>query len=274
MKKIVISLIHNNNEDRLAYIRPKIKSLMFELQNIVDVEYYEFFGDKYIGDINFISSIKRDWFYLKLNRDWNDYKKSKNRLLVFDFFIFIFKTFLRYFVKNKREKYLKFFKVECYITKNHILSLLNAQGQSADYLLVFEDDAIFKPDSINKLVDLINNNKRNNDNIPLYVDLAGGNNLDEIKVKRLEYKRDSFFRYYKKPITDTVCCYLINKKQIDIFCRFLDKFPKLSYIGIDWMFNKIFIMEERDNIKTLCFHSDPSFFEHGSFSKYKARDRF
>jgi len=98
----------------------------------------------------------------------------------------------------------------------------------------------------------------------MYIDLAGGCSPEVLKIDKLEISKDSDFRYYAKPVTNTACCYLVNKKQLQIFNDFIINKPKYRYVGIDWMFNQLFIESEKRKIYSKCCHADLPIFKHGS----------
>jgi len=159
------------------------------------------------------------------------------------------------------------------VSNKHINSFFYALENKADYLLVFEDDAIFKNNSTEKIFNLISNFD-NNDIDPIYIDLAGGCNIDQLKISKLNYKKDSDFRYYRKPVTNTACCYLINQAQLKLFGYYITINPMSRYLGIDWMMNKLFVYQYKDCIMAKCLHSDPTFVEHGSATgEYKPWER-
>ena len=163
--------------------------------------------------------------------------------------------------KAVKENYLKICSREIFLTNKHIDCIFNAFCKDSDFLLVFEDDAVFLNDSIDKIVNFINSA---NFDYPAYIDLAGGVSEVNLMVDKLITNTDSLFKYFSKPVTNTLCCYLMNKEQIKVFCDFLIKFPNLRYFNADWMFNKIFILQDKYNIKSVCLHSDPPFLNHGS----------
>ncbi len=148
------------------------------------------------------------------------------------------------------------------VSDKHIHGIQEALEKRVDYMLVFEDDAIFKNNSIDKFIKFINNLSINDTG--LYVDLAGGCTKNDLKVDKLQFKQDQDFIYYLKPITNTACSYFVNKKQLQYFQYYLIRNPGLRNIGIDWMFNQIFIFQEKDKIPTKCAHAYPHIYDHGS----------
>lgn len=208
-KKILISLVHNNKKERLDIVKPNVNKLLLELENNNNVDYFESNYQPVVKPVNVRVGFLRDLMYLKLERQWNKYKEIKNNFFPFVFFIFILKTIYKYILnRDLKNRWLKSCSIEIFVTNKHIESIFNAFRNDVDFLLVFEDDAIFKDDSIKNVLDLLNN-LIINDN-PLYIDLAGGCELSKLKISKLQFKKDDYFRYYTKPVTNTACCYLIK----------------------------------------------------------------
>lgn len=271
---LCITLIHNNDENRLSLLKPNIENLADTLKIKNNVEINEISWQPDLRPVSFKLGFFRDFIYWKLNRKWKKYIKQPNRFLLFDIIVFIFKVTKKYVFNRKiGKKWLQSSSIEMFVSDKHVRAIFNALEKKFDYLLVFEDDAIFKENSITNLAALLDQLKNKNTN-PLYVDLGGGCLFEDLKYDKLEIKNDLFFRYFVKPVTNTACCYLINLKQIEIFGYFLIKMPTLRYIGVDWLFNKIFIMQLNNKIVSSCFHSSPSFFNHGSVTgEFKAWTR-
>lgn len=268
--KILISLIHNNDTIRLACIRPNIDNLIKKIEEIATIESYEISYQPEIKPVNFWIGILRDLMYFRLNREWINYRENKNKFLPYAFLIFIIKEFKKYFIyKKDGKKWLRSCSIEMTVSNKHINAYSYALQTKTDYLIILEDDAVFKNNSIEKIFNLINNLSDKN-TYPVYIDLAGGCDIADLKISKLEYKKDSSFRYYKKPVTNTACCYLINREQLRLFDYYLIKNPISRYLGIDWMMNKLFIDQSKDGILAKCLHTDPTFLKHGSVTgEYK-----
>ena len=263
MSKLLISLIHNNEEMRLSYIKPHINKLVSDLKETMNVQFLEISQQPDLEPVSLRLGFFRNLMYWKLNREWMSYKKTANKFFLYSFLVFIFNSIKTYaFNPNISKKWLKSCAIEMIVTDKHIRAFANALENKADYLLVFEDDAVFKDDSINKLLDLLK--ELDTDKKPTYIDLAGGCDFDDLGIDKIESKRNEKFRYYSKPVTNTACCYLVNQKQLEQFNYFLTRKPTLRYIGIDWLLNKLFILQSKKNILSNCRHSDPPIFSHGS----------
>lgn len=273
MKRLMIALIHNGDRDKLNQIRKKILLLSKELSKEYEVIIKEVSHQSKVTPVSLYKGIYRDIMYWRLNRQWNKYKKVKNLFLPLDICKLLFKSLGKYFNQKKCYGWLKSCSIEMIVSKKHLLAIDNSLENNCDYLLVFEDDAVFKEDSISRFKKILKNIK-NKVNDPAYLDLAGGLSIDKLQHNNLEEDRIEEGIIYLKPVTNTACSYLINKKQLEVFNYFITRNPELYNIGIDWLFNKIFIFQEKSNIKSRCMHFLPSIFEHGSMTgRFRAWER-
>ena len=263
--KIAIALIHNNDEDRLTYIKPKIDALVKELQKEMNVDFFEISWQPDLKPVKLRTAFFRDVMYWKLDREWNRYKKTKNNFFLIDFQSIVKNSIKKYLLnRDVAKRWAQSCAIEMYVTDKHLRAFSNALECRADYLLCFEDDTVFTEDSIKNVARLLNDLKSRPNEIPAYIDLAGGCQLWDIKIDKLESKRDSRFIYYSKPVTNTACCYLTNRAQLEKFMYFLTRYPWLRYIGADWCINKLFLLQQKNNFKANCKHAYPTFFYHGS----------
>ena len=261
---IGIGLVHNNNTLRNEILMPNIVHLKKILEkkyvvNLVDISQQPEVNNGH----SFIQAIKRDYMYWKLNRQWSRYRRINQANVVLDA-LRLFRTTLKKYTKNSK-KIQKTSFIETMVTDKHIRAW-NSLAEKNDYILIFEDDVIFEDNSIDKIDKLIEKvlleeNKEAN----LYVDLAGGCKIDELKISNLEIKRDSNYIYYKKIVTNTACAYLLNRNLVLFFLKILILKPELRLIGVDWMINRLVIeLEKEESNEMICLHSFPTILLHGS----------
>lgn len=150
------------------------------------------------------------------------------------------------------------------VTDKHIRAWAAFLDAGGDFLICFEDDAVFKEDSIQRVADLLGTLAHKDPSSLVYVDLAGGCRLEELRIDKLESRRDASFRYYCKPVTNTACAYLLSRPLVAHFHDTLTRRPWLRLIGVDWMMNKLLMLIEKGGIQCHCMHADPTIFKHGS----------
>lgn len=154
--------------------------------------------------------------------------------------------------------------IELAVTDKHIRAWDRFLDSDADLLICLEDDAIFKESSAAGLSDVLAAIAHLKPQELLYVDLAGGMPVSALRIAALEDRKEGSFTYYKKPVTNTACAYLLNRSTAGLFRSILSKSPNLRLFGIDWLMNALFIELEKQGMKTLCFHADPTVFNDGS----------
>lgn len=257
--KINIALINSENKSRYNKIKPSLDLLQKELTPYYDVKVFEITKQPKKVVKNIWITLFSRFLYSKYSREYQDYKNIKKRIIVLDI-ISLLKRFLITFINNNYENWRC--GIVIFVADKHIRAWNLLLEQDADLLICFENDAIFTEDSISNIKLLLRKIKIYL-NRPLYIDLAGGCDPKTLAVENLELKHDSEGKYYKKPVTNTVCCYLANRKLVEIAVSNLMGRPWLRLLSADWILNKIFMLTARD-YKYYCYHTYPSIFRHGS----------
>ncbi|AWW47462.1 hypothetical protein DPM17_01650 [Polynucleobacter paneuropaeus] len=261
---IAIALIHNNNNLRNDYLRPKIDTLLSNLEEEFSCARMEVSFQTEVVPHSIPMAFIRDCLYKSLDRRWRKYRLLKQRLLPFDWMIFFRKVLLKYVfsLRNKAKKWAKNSYIEMIVTAKHIRAWEQFLEMNVDYLIVFEDDVIFQESSALRLSNLLSTLGQKNK--LCYVDLGGGAELSDLMVDRLLIYQEAEYRHYKMPVTNTACAYLIGRELAEVFSKTLVSRPWLRLIGIDWMINNIFILNKELMQDCLCMHADPTIFKHGT----------
>jgi hypothetical protein len=264
--KILTSLIHNNQIERVSYARSAITDLVSKVcsngENI-EMKLIEISYQPKVTPCSVLVSLYRDAMQRSLGQGWNKYTKANNGA-IWSLGTFLKATIIRY-VLNKpvRRAWQWRSTVEIFLASKHIRAWEVFLESDADYLLVFEDDIVFKSDSVMRFCDKV---------IPavklleraIYVDLAGGCTKEDLRINALEIKRNGDTVYYAKPVTNTTCSYLIDKNMARYFVSKLVEQPSLRLIGVDWLTNKLFILMGDGAENCSCIHFNPTIFDHGS----------
>lgn len=265
-KSIAIALVHNNDVNRSNYLLP----LMAELEEKIGRKYKYFrfnsgFQPKLNGDTFWMSFLAR-YFLANTQIKWNSYIQL-NFIRQFIESIKIFSLMICKFSFNNKEE-RKYTEIERYIAEKHIKSWSFFLESNANYLIVFEDDVIFKKNSIDKTLKTLDKVESCGNHLPLYIDLAGGFSDEDIGIKNLIIQNQNGYSYFSRPATNTVCGYLINRSFAKILIKYINLDPKLLFLPIDWCINNIFIdLDKRSEIIT-CFHASPTIYIHGSMNRY------
>lgn len=265
-QKISIALIHNNNIQRYSYLLPRLKQLQKVLSNYYAVHLFEISSQPDIAPLSFLFAIYREFLYWWLSRQWKKYCLTKPWPFYSDV-IRPLKNILKNYIfttSKERCRLLKHGRIEMIVTAKHICAWKKFVEREDNFLICFEDDAVFKDDSTHKTVALIESLSRETvADQGIYIDLAGGCTFEALQVNQIECNRDAGFRYFVKPITNTACCYIINKKVAEVFLSEMNQSPGSKMIGIDWLINQLF-MKSEPYMKYFCKHAYPHLFDHGS----------
>lgn len=262
---IAFGIVHNRNATRNGYLFPHIEALITAVRQRHPVLRIEAWSQPDVQPHSVRMALLRDFLYFKLDREWSRYRLLPVKASV---------RAARVFVKNAIKKYcppgeqafrwMRNSHIETIVTDKHIRIWQQFLDTDMRYLLVFEDDAVFKDDSIQRLCALHAQLMLMQPDSPIYIDLGGGCTLDQLAINKLESRQETGFRHYRKPTTNTACAYMLNRATVKLFTQHLVRRPWLRLIGIDWMMNKLFMLSNLADDQVYCVHADPSMFQHGS----------
>jgi hypothetical protein len=261
--KIFVGLVHNNSA-HVEEVKSKIEILKKELLDDGDDVVVAYSGyQPIVSKHNIFRLLKRRFEYFKLCVKWNSYREDKNR------FIFSIASLLNIIkIKNIR-KLARNSLIETYVTDKH-LRLWFSAIEDSDYIVVFEDDVVFKEESVKNLKKIISFSKSNRNKI-YYFDLAGGLPLSTLgidKLKGLNSDNDQLFGIgavqYEKIVTNTACGYMISRELLEFFLLVLIRNPHYRDTSIDWLINRLAMQAKNEGIKSM--HFNPPIFNHGSFT--------
>lgn len=266
--KIALGLIHNNNNIKNDYLRSKLIELSKSLEIYGEVRYFEAGFQPEVTNQSKTVEIYRDIVNWALNRKWLRYRMIKPLFLAKDIIFLTYHFTIKYIIsKVLLVKWRKSSTIEMMSTDKHIRIWNACNEYNADFVFCFEDDTIFKDDSIERILEFINIACQIKE--PLYVDLAGGLKIVDLKLEKLDVKTlNNIGHTYSRPVTNTTCCYFINSEQLQLFTKNILNKPFLRYLAIDFMINYLFIIQLNQGILAKCIHADPTIFHHGSFSGY------
>lgn len=262
---IAIGLVHNNNSERNQYLFPALEGLVASLSSSRSVARLEASAQPPVEPHGLKMALARDLAYFVLARQWSIYRGLEVKSAIRASRVFIKNAWKKYVPpREEAKRWMRNSHIETIVTDKHIRIWQCFLESDLQYLLVFEDDVVFRDDSDVSIQNLLTRL----DQLPAgqlaYVDLAGGCKLDDLAISNLESAKDAHFRHYARPTTNTACAYLINRELAQRFCKLLLRRPWLRLIGIDWMMNKLFMLINPAVGEIYCAHSDPTIFKHGS----------
>ena len=255
---LVIAAIHNGELPQ-APARELIDQLGDLTDQVIEVEEQPPFQEP--ADARALKDWRRN--QARLESRWADYReKPANKLTaILGRTLFDIKMDLS-FTARRDAWHVR--QVERAVTAKHIVAWRGFHASGCAELLVLESDAGIanrtRPTVDHLLDDPVD--------APRYVNLAGGLDTDAIGITHLQEPTkspDGQLRRYRKPVTNTSCAYLVNQPFVDAALKHLDNSPEDAHLGIDWLFNAIFLdYAQATDAVIECWHAEPPAIVHGS----------
>jgi len=255
MSRISIAIIHNRDPVRLAHILPAARSLVKHVGGSV----FEVCEQPAVKPHGVLFVLYKWTLFSKLARDWERYRGVKQRGLMrslADYAVLV--------ARKVKRRHRVISAVESIIISKHVSAWRSFLTGGADYLVVLEDDATVVDNSIDRfraLLELLNSRDPGR---LLYVDLAGGFDIDGLRVSPLIEGRQNGYIYFEKLVTNTTCGYLICRETARRFCEIMASRPWFRHTPIDWLINAIGMRACAEGNMFDCRHADPPIFRHGS----------
>lgn len=269
MKSILITLVHYNNVERTKTARKVIRDLADLIGDQFNVAISEVSYQPASSPVSIAVARQKALLFRKVVRQWDTYMGNDQPLWWAEMYYFLahmvrHHVFAPYMTKNRRLQIAQ----ELSITNKHLMAWNCFLESGKDLLLVFEDDVILDPDQLPEIKHFFSqlNKLQMDQSEPLYIDVAGGMSQDQLHAYHLKVSSENGMDAYSKPITNTVCGYMMNARLAGIFLGILIRNPDLRLLNADWLVNRLFIMMERMGVSCTCIHANPSIFIHGSIS--------
>lgn len=253
-----VALVHNNEIERLNYLRPNLKQLCDNLKIPEPLEYsYQSLRELSWPSLfyrAFVYSLIRGRHetYLDCNHQWKAiYQELRSH----------FRSLIKF--KNYG-LYRKHISIESAVSKKHFYLFSKFVDSKADYLLVFENDAIIE--NLNSLVSSLSELTR-------YVEprnyvfgiLGGGLSHFQLHTTNVAQKKIGNLIYSDKAYTNTAVAYVITRNFATILNQKYQESNSIKQsIPIDWLLNSFFAELSHQGIQSsaIQFEHDPVI--HGS----------
>ena len=264
MAMILISLIHNNNQERMASCREVVRFLHSELgadQHKVEVK--EFWEQDPIQTASRLSWLKARLRAARSQYIYTRFHLQQGPRFWFPYLLGSVDIIQVLFCTKKK---LRSWEVEKIVTLKHIAAW-NA-GSEFDFTIVVEDDAVVSK-GIQRLAPLllVEIEKSIESGSFTYFDIAGGYPLDLI-VKKRSTVQDGFVSATAM-FTNTACVYGFNRFLANAMSDEVSRAPKLRELGVDFLMNALFV--KFSNSSSRCVHFILDAIRHGSMDgKYKS----
>ncbi len=262
---VAIAIVHNKNPARNGYLFPHLDQLSEALAKKCTVTRLEAWAQPEVVPHARWMALCRDAVYTKLQRDWACYclRNVETSWRAMRAFIKSTRKKLS-LVGDQAKRWVHNSHIETIVTDKHVRLWQQFLDTDKRYLLVFEDDAVFKEGSILGVLSLCAHLDSHESSRPVYVDLAGGCAIQDLAIDKLLAEQDENFRRYRKPVTNTACVYMVNRATVEIFVAGLIRRPWLRLISVDWLMNRLFMQRNFQDDQVLCLHAAPTIFQHGS----------
>jgi hypothetical protein len=248
MIKIAIGLIHHNNVSRVYRSRYQISLIQSAAEGLCEFICFETAYQVPIDSLDENSFLKRESEQSYLSHLWNQYRGLEDRGSRLPSLPTI----------ENRERAA----IEIILTDKHIRAWDQFLETGADWLLLMEDDVVFTDESLPTLLGLFE--QFYSVSTPTYVDLGGGFSISALGIGDLIEKIDGRMFFFKRPVTNTTCCYLMNSTLARILKRKVTENPSYRQLPADWLLSRCFIDLSNDQVAVRCLHFYPPAMIHGS----------
>jgi len=167
---IFLALIHNGDHDRNSYIQPHLKKMITELNGDFSVKNIEVSFQSEIQPYSFFIASLRDLVYWILGRQWFKYRLYEPSWFLKDFLSFSKICYKKYILESDSTavRWKRNSAIEVAVTDKHVRAWSSFLESDSEYLICFEDDAVFKADSIQKVKATIKFLEENNSHKAVY----------------------------------------------------------------------------------------------------------
>lgn len=266
--KVMLALIHNNNEQRNTYVKPKLVELGVALSKYFEVTQIEVSYQSQLVSHGIGLSLYREFIYYQLMNEFYRYHSLGSRNTLKESIGFVRHITRRYFFNTGSQLALWQRKsaIEMLLTDKHISAWRRFLDSKCDLLLCCEDDVMIDEKGMNDLTSLLLRRGLGMNSNAEFYDLAGGCNLGGLGLRSIQKKSSQRLNAYSPGLSNTSCSYLLTRSMVQLFYAELEKNVMLRLIGADWLMNKLFVLLSNSKSQYECFHVDPPYFIHGTVS--------
>lgn len=233
--KILLGIVHNNEQERLDYLLnelPKLQNPGFYFQ-IID------YGIQVEKSINLVSTLKKTFSVLDYTIRWAKYTKQS----IFKKLKGEVRTQMSFMLGGKAgRKKLRKINIICdAVSRKHFGLMEDFLEGDAEYLIVLESDALL-PDPVKMNQSLALLTLSQSSDFPLWVSFVQPNPKSQGEIKGFLDSASGLITQ-EKPWSNTACAYMVNRKLASLFInkhsnRINSKYPALP---IDWLLNSTFL---------------------------------
>lgn len=167
--------------------------------------------------------------------------------------------------RDKRLSVSRIRQIEKALTLKHQGAWEYFLSTSAQSLIVMESDAIWIQDFSARVASHLNVLDSPS---PSFIDFAGGTKEWKLGAKKIQRKDQDDDRQgltqYSRALTNTTCCYAINRPLAELLCDFVSDNPNSRFVASDWLLNSVFARLQVSGSSVVCYHARPHLISHGS----------
>lgn len=151
--------------------------------------------------------------------------------------------------------------IENFVASKHIIAWRHFLSSTSSVLVVLESDATLLAETRAELLRFLKGVDRAQ---PVYINLAGGLESSALGIADLRVAFDHGAWRYERAVSNTSCAYLVTRPMAELLLNHLADNPSDAVLGIDWIFNGVFLANALAVPPIACFHADPPVVGHGS----------
>ena len=151
--------------------------------------------------------------------------------------------------------------IEAFVSAKHVVAWRTFLDGPHQVLLVLESDASLLPHTdagVTQILTRIDVTK------PVYVNLAGGLDPVDLGLDVFHVSSNEVGTLYDRAVTNTSCAYLVTRPMAQLIMSYLNNAPDDANLGIDWIFNAVFLAMRDGTAPIQCVHAIPPVIGHGS----------
>ena len=247
--KYLISLIHNNDENRRSSALNSLQNLTGVFSSDHSFDVIEIYNQPNIEPLSVVSTMIREEQQVILHSQWRTYTQNQHY------------PFLETEIGLRKSPVKA--TIEISLTDKHVRAWDRFLDSDADFLMCAEDDIFLHQTSCPQF-ELMTHLTKDKVGQRVYIDLAGGFPLEVLSVSSLQTLNAGRYIVFDVGVTNTSCCYLLSKPLASFFKSQVLHNPNFRHLCADWLLNKLFVTANIADLQVFCAHLTPGVFLHGS----------
>jgi hypothetical protein len=256
-----VVLIHHGDETRLPDARRTASTMLDLLSEFGSTDVEEIWRQPEYSPLPSALIARRLVGQWQLERDWAAYLGVGRRWVLSSGLLTA--RLLGLLLPRRRTRHSRRMFIELCLSDKHRLAWQRAVADDVDLLVVIEDDARLKPDTVLRMRALLPHLLEQDSDAATYVDLAGGLDRRELRVRHVETPGVAGTIRLSKPATNTTCAYVVDRSLMRMLVDHNQDVGHGYVPPSDWLINRAF-MDTDGGTSVICLHTEPPVLSHGS----------